>query len=63
MLILSELQSTHPHSPPPTEYSLNDKPGTNRTKSGHTGPILVSNHTEGSTDLDVNNQEAWAEFS
>jgi len=55
MLILSELQSTHPHSPPPTEYSLNDKPGTNRTKSGHTGPILVSNHTEGSTDLDVNN--------
>lgn len=53
MLIRSQLQSTHPYSPPPTECSVNVKSGTNRTKSGHTGLVLDSNHTEGSTDLDT----------
>lgn len=42
MLILSELQSTHAHPPPATEYSLNVKSVTSRTRSRHTGPILVS---------------------
>lgn len=47
-------------SPPPTECFVNFKGGTNRTKSKS---ILGSKHPEGSTDLDINNWEAWMECS